>query len=57
VDGIELSQDMVDRMREKPGGEGIEVTMGHMSQVGTGRSYGLAYLVFNTIGNVLTQDD
>ena len=56
VDGIELSQDMVDRMREKPGGEEVKVTMGDMSQVGTGRSYGLVYLVFNTIGNVLTQD-
>ncbi len=56
-EGIELSQDMVDRMREKPGGEEVEVTLGDMSQVGTGRSYGLVYLVFNTIGNLLTQDD
>ena len=57
VDGIELSQDMVDRMREKPGGDQVEVTMGDMSQVTTGRTYGLVYLVFNTIGNLLTQDD
>ncbi len=56
VDGIEMSQDMVDRMREKPGGDTIEVTMGDMSRVTTGRSYGLVYLVYNTIGNVLTQD-
>ena len=57
VDGIELSRDMVDRMREKPGGDQVEVTMGDMSRVGTGRTYGLVYLVFNTIGNLLTQDD
>jgi 16S rRNA A1518/A1519 N6-dimethyltransferase RsmA/KsgA/DIM1 with predicted DNA glycosylase/AP lyase activity len=57
VDGIELSQDMVDRMREKPDGEAVQVTMGDMSRVTTGRSYGLVYLVFNTIGNLLTQDD
>lgn len=57
VDGIELSQDMVDRMREKPGGDQIDVTMGDMSRVTTGRTYGLVYLVFNTIGNLLTQDD
>jgi SAM-dependent methyltransferase len=57
VDGIELSQDMVDRMPEKPGGDQVEVTMGDMSRVSTGRSYGLVYLVFNTIGNLLTQDD
>ena len=57
VDGIELSQDMVDRLREKPGGDQIEVVMGDMSRVGTGRTYGLVYLVFNTIGNLLGQDD
>src|SRR6516162_3901665 len=57
VDGIELSQDMVDRMREKPGGDAIDVTMGDMSRVSTGRRYGLVYLVYNTIGNLLTQDD
>ena len=57
VDGIELSPDMIDRMREKPGGGAITVTTGDMSLVTTGRSYGLVYLVFNTIGNLLTQDD
>jgi len=57
VDGIELSQDMVDRMREKPGGNAVEVTVGDMSRATIGRSYGLVYLVYNTIGNLLTQDD
>lgn len=57
VDGIELSQHMVDRLREKPGSDGVDVTMGDMSRVTTGRSYGLVYLVYNTIGNLLTQDD
>jgi SAM-dependent methyltransferase len=57
VDGIELSQDMVDRMREKPGGDRITVEMGDMSRVTTGRRYGLVYLVYNTIGNLITQDD
>jgi SAM-dependent methyltransferase len=57
VDGIELSQDMVDRLREKPDGDQVQVTMGDMSRVSTGRRYGLVYLVFNTIGNLLTQDD
>lgn len=57
VDGIELSQDMVDRMREKPDGSAVRVTVGDMSRAGTGRTYGLVYLVFNTIGNLLTQDD
>ncbi|HEY4028630.1 MAG TPA: class I SAM-dependent methyltransferase [Candidatus Dormibacteraeota bacterium] len=57
VDGIELSRDMVDRMREKPGGDEVGVTMGDMSRVTTGRTYGLVYLVYNTIGNLLTQED
>jgi SAM-dependent methyltransferase len=56
VDGIELSQAMVDRMREKPGGNAVEVTIGDMSRVTTGRRYGLVYLIYNTIGNLLTQD-
>ena len=57
VDGIEMSRHMVDRMREKPDGNHVEVTIGDMSRVTTGRTYGLVYLVYNTIGNLLTQDD
>lgn len=57
VDGIEMSRHMVDRMREKPEGSTVEVTIGDMSRVTTGRTYGLVYLVYNTIGNLLTQDD
>ncbi|HEX9537288.1 MAG TPA: class I SAM-dependent methyltransferase [Streptosporangiaceae bacterium] len=57
VDGIEQSHHMVDRMREKPGGNNIEVTIGDMSRVTTGRTYRLVYLVYNTIGNLLTQDN
>lgn len=48
VDGIEMSPHMVDRMREKPGGDAITVTAGDMSRVSTGRTYGLVYLVYNT---------
>ena len=57
VDGIEMSEHMVDRLREKPNGNSVEVTMGDMSRDTTGRTYGLVYLVYNTIGNLLTQDD
>jgi len=57
VDGIEQSRHMVDRMREKPGGHNLEVTIGDMSRVTTGRTYRLVYLVYNTIGNLLTQDE
>jgi SAM-dependent methyltransferase len=57
VDGIELSRDMVDRMRDKPGGDKVDVITGDMSRATTGRGYGLVYLIYNTIGNLLTQDD
>jgi SAM-dependent methyltransferase len=57
VDGIEIAQPMVERMREKPGGTDVEVTIGDMSTIGTGRTYAVVYLVYNTIGNLLTQDD
>ncbi len=57
VDGIELSRAMVDRLRAKPGGEALHVTLGDMSAVGTGKTYRVVYLVFNTVFNLLTQDD
>lgn len=57
VDGIELSPHMVERLRAKPGGEQIHVVLGDMSVATTGRQYGLVYLVFNTIFNLLTADD
>ena len=57
VDGIEQSQDMVARMREKPDGTALDVVIGDMSLASTGHTYGLVYLVYNTIGNLLTQDD
>ncbi|MBO0826616.1 MAG: class I SAM-dependent methyltransferase [Streptosporangiales bacterium] len=58
VDGIELSPDMVDQLRAKPGGAGLRVALGDMSTASmTPRGYGVVYLVFNTIFNLLTQDD
>ena len=57
VEGIELSPDMVERLRAEPGGEKLNVTIGDMSLVSTGHRYGLVYLVFNTIFNLLTADD
>lgn len=57
VDGIEQSRDMVERLREKPGGDRLEITIGDMCRASTGRRYGLVYLVYNTIGNLLSQDD
>jgi SAM-dependent methyltransferase len=57
VDGIELSAHMIERLRAKPGGDGVKITLGDMSVASTGHQYGLVYLVFNTIFNLLTADD
>jgi SAM-dependent methyltransferase len=56
VDGIDLSPDMVARLREKPGGADIAVTMGDFADVPVEGSYGLIYVVFNTLFNLLTQE-
>ena len=57
VDGIELSPHMVEKLRAKMGDNPIHVTIGDMSTTTTGQRYGLVYLVFNTIFNLLTADD
>jgi SAM-dependent methyltransferase len=56
VHGIDLSRAMVARMREKPGGSDIPVKIGDMTTVRMDTSYRLVYLVFNTIGNLTSQD-
>lgn len=57
VDGIEQSAAMIERLRDKPGGDQIEVTSGDMAEVPVAGTYRLIYLVFNTLFNLLTQDD
>lgn len=57
VDGIEQSAAMIARLRDKPGGADLRVVQGDMAvDAGPGGPYGLVFLVFNTIGNILTQD-
>ena len=57
VDGIESSPAMVERLRSKPGGDAISVTVGDMADVGVSGEYPLVFLVYNTLFNLLTQDD
>lgn len=56
VDGIELSVAMVDRLRAKPGGARLDVSVGDMSTLQRSDRYRLVYLVYNTIFNLLTAD-
>lgn len=57
VEGIEISPAMVERLRAKPGGEAIPVATGDFADVDVEGSYRLVYVVFNTLHNLLTQDD
>src|SRR5262252_9795237 len=56
VRGIELSRAMTARLRAKPGGEAISVTIGDMTTTRVDGTFTLAYLVFNTINNLTTQE-
>ena len=54
--GIDLSEAMVAKLREKPGADHIETTIGDFATTRVDGMFSLAYLVFNTIGNLTSQD-
>ncbi|MDR2998647.1 MAG: class I SAM-dependent methyltransferase [Microbacterium sp.] len=54
VSGLEYSPAMAGRLREKT--DAIPVVIGDMSSAAVPGEFGLVYLVFNTIGNLWTQD-
>jgi SAM-dependent methyltransferase len=55
VRGIELSQAMVEKMREKPGGDEVDVAIGDFSTTTVEGSFRLVFVVWNTITNLVTQ--
>src|ERR671925_1862327 len=57
VHGIDLSEAMVAKLRAKPGAEDIAVTIGDFATTRVEGTFSVAYLVFNTIGNLTTQDE
>ena len=57
VHGIDASPAMVAKMREKPGGADIPVTMGNFADAKVGGQFALIYVVFNTFFALLTQED
>ena len=57
VDGIDLSAAMLDRLRAKPGGDALRVTHGDMASVELPDRYRLVDIVFNSLMNLLTQDE
>ena len=56
VHGIELSRAMIARLRAKPGGEHVDVTIGDFATTVVEGQFSLAYIVFNTFMNLTTQE-
>jgi SAM-dependent methyltransferase len=56
VAGIELSPYMLERLRAKPGAERVAAVEGDMTTTRVDGEFSVAYLVFNTITNLTSQD-
>ncbi|CAM5599319.1 class I SAM-dependent methyltransferase [Streptomyces viridochromogenes] len=56
VHGVDMSRAMVARLRAKPGGDAVGVTIGDFATTRVPGEFAVAYLVFNTINNLTTQD-
>jgi SAM-dependent methyltransferase len=57
VTGIELSKPMIEQLRKKIDESSLPVLYGDMKNVVAPGNYTLVYLVYNTISNLLTQED
>ena len=57
VDGVDISPAMVDQLRAKPGGDQLSVTIGDFADVPVPGTYRLIFVVWNTLFNLLTQED
>ena len=56
VHGLDASEAMVAKMRDKPGGNEIPVTIGDFEQLDVEGSYSLIYVVFNTLFALPSQE-
>jgi SAM-dependent methyltransferase len=56
VQGIDASPAMIRKIRTKPGGEKIPVTLGDFAEVPVQGLFNLIYVVFNTFFALLTQE-
>ena len=57
VHGIDASEAMIAKLREKPGGDRIPVTMGDFADVAVDGTFSLVFVAFNTLFALLTQED
>ncbi len=57
VDGIDIAPAMIAKLREKPGGDQLTVTIGDFADVPVPGTYPLVFVVYNTLFNLLTQEE
>jgi hypothetical protein len=57
VHGIDASEAMVAKLREKPGGDAVRVTIGDFADVAVDGRFRLVYVVFNTFFALDSQDE
>jgi SAM-dependent methyltransferase len=57
LQGIDFSPAMVAKLRAKPGGEAIPVTMGNFADVGVEGEFSLIFVVYNTLFALQSQDE
>jgi SAM-dependent methyltransferase len=57
VHGIDASPEMIAKLREKPGGDAIVVSIGNFADVAVEGEFDLIALVFNTLFNLTSQEE
>jgi SAM-dependent methyltransferase len=57
VHGIDASPKMIERLRAKPDGEDIPITLGDFAEFSLPQTYPLIYVVFNTLFALTNQED
>jgi len=57
VQGIDISEEMLSKLRAKPHGGEIEVVGGSFADFDLGRQFKLVYVVFNTFFGLITQEE
>ncbi len=57
VHGIDISDDMINQLRRKPGADAIATTIGDFSDTVVAGDFSLVYVVYNSISNLLEQSE
>lgn len=57
VHGVDAAESMIARLREKPGGDRLQITTGNFAEVPVQEKFALVYIVFNTFFALSSQDE